>query len=77
MAPYIVVDASVAGAWLFAEPFSLQAQRVAASIAARRVTALAPADSLRSCCAFAKRRRSPLQQGLQSHRIMRGFSFSM
>jgi predicted nucleic acid-binding protein len=40
--PYVVVDASVAGAWSFAEPFSLQAQAVLAAIASRRVNALAP-----------------------------------
>jgi predicted nucleic acid-binding protein len=40
--PYIIVDASVAGAWSFTEPFSLQAQQVVASIEAHRVVALAP-----------------------------------
>lgn len=42
MIPFIVVDASVAGAWLFAEPFSADAQRVLEAIDARRVIALAP-----------------------------------
>ncbi len=42
MAPFIVVDASVAGAWLFAEPFSPEAQLVLAAVDARRVIALAP-----------------------------------
>ena len=42
MAAYIVVDASVAGAWSFAEPFSTQAQLVLAAIETHRVIALAP-----------------------------------
>jgi predicted nucleic acid-binding protein len=42
MAPYIVVDASVAGAWTYNEPFSSQAIPVLSAIIARRVTALAP-----------------------------------
>ena len=42
MLPYVVVDASVAGAWLFPEPFSLNAQPVLAAVAAQRVIAIAP-----------------------------------
>jgi predicted nucleic acid-binding protein len=42
MRPYIVVDASVAGAWSFTEPFTSQAQAVLSAIAARRVIAIAP-----------------------------------
>jgi predicted nucleic acid-binding protein len=42
MPAYIVVDASVAGAWAFPETFSLLAQPVLAAVAANRVTALAP-----------------------------------
>jgi predicted nucleic acid-binding protein len=42
VAAYIVVDASVAGAWSFTEPFTLQAQAVLAAIEGRRVIALAP-----------------------------------
>jgi predicted nucleic acid-binding protein len=42
MVPFIVVDASVAGAWLFAEPFSARAQVVLAALDARRIVALAP-----------------------------------
>ena len=40
--PYIVVDASVAGAWLFPELFSANAQPVLVAIEAHRVIALAP-----------------------------------
>lgn len=42
MTPYIVVDASVAGAWLFAEVHSARAQAVLDAISNRRVVALAP-----------------------------------
>jgi len=42
MTPYIVADASVAGAWLFAEPFSAQAQPVLQALVAGRVIGLAP-----------------------------------
>lgn len=42
MATYVVVDASIAGAWSFTEPFTAQAQTVLAAIEARRVTALVP-----------------------------------
>lgn len=42
MPAFIVVDASVAGAWSFAEPFSLNAQPVLMAIDSRRVVALAP-----------------------------------
>ncbi len=42
MATYIVVDASVAGAWSFTEPFTAAAQAVLASIEAHRVVSLAP-----------------------------------
>jgi predicted nucleic acid-binding protein len=42
MPAYIVVDASVAGAWLFAEPFSTNAQPVLSAIEAHRVFVLAP-----------------------------------
>lgn len=53
MAIYIVVDASVAGAWSFTEPFSSQAQTVLTAISNRRVIALAPArfveEILRLC----------------------------
>jgi len=42
MAAFIVVDASVAGAWLFAEPYSGNAQSVLAALDARRIVALAP-----------------------------------
>jgi predicted nucleic acid-binding protein len=41
MAAYVVVDASVAGAWSFTEPFTIAAQAVLAGIEARRVIALA------------------------------------
>ena len=40
--PYIVVDASVAGAWLFAEVLSARAQPVLTAIRQRRVIALVP-----------------------------------
>lgn len=39
---YIVVDACVASAWSFAEPYSLQAQRVLEAIVKNRVNAWAP-----------------------------------
>ena len=42
MAAFIVVDASVAGAWLFAEPYSANAQMVLAALDAGRIVALAP-----------------------------------
>jgi len=42
MPPDIVVDASVAGAWSFNEPFTTQAILVLAAIVGRRVVALAP-----------------------------------
>lgn len=42
MLPFIVVDASVAGAWSFTEPFTVHAQAVLAAIEKRRVVALAP-----------------------------------
>jgi predicted nucleic acid-binding protein len=42
MPAYVVVDASVAGAWLFPEAYSANAQPVLAAIDARRVIALAP-----------------------------------
>lgn len=42
MPAYIVVDASVAGAWLFAEPFSANAHPVLQAIEDHRVIALAP-----------------------------------
>jgi predicted nucleic acid-binding protein len=42
MPPYIVLDASVAGAWIFAEIFSSKAQPVLEAVAARRVVALVP-----------------------------------
>lgn len=42
MTPYIVVDASVAGAWLFAEPYSARAQPVLGAVTRRRVIGLAP-----------------------------------
>lgn len=42
MLPYVVVDASVAGAWSFTETYSPQAQLVLAAIDGRRVHALAP-----------------------------------
>lgn len=42
MATSIVVDASVASAWSFAEPFSTPAQSVLNAIEAHRITPLAP-----------------------------------
>jgi len=42
MTPYIVVDASVACAWLFAERYSAEVQPVLDAIILRRVIALAP-----------------------------------
>ena len=42
MAIYIVVDASVAGAWLFNEKYTAKATKVLAAIEAHRVIALAP-----------------------------------
>lgn len=42
MPAYVVVDASVAGAWLFPEVYSANAQPVLAAVEARRVIALAP-----------------------------------
>lgn len=42
MPAYVVIDASVAGAWLFAEPCSANAQPVLAAVEAHRVVALAP-----------------------------------
>jgi predicted nucleic acid-binding protein len=42
MAAYIVVDASVAGAWLFAETFSTKAQSVWDAVEKHRVNALVP-----------------------------------
>jgi predicted nucleic acid-binding protein len=53
MAAYIVVDASVAGAWSFAEPYSSPAQAVLDAIEAHRVIAIAPdrfsEEDLRIC----------------------------
>jgi|SRR5581483_12005828 len=42
MPAFIVIDASVAGAWLFAEAYSARAQVVLSAVDARRVVALAP-----------------------------------
>ena len=42
MATYIIVDASVAGAWSFTERFTQKAQAVLEAIEDRRVIALAP-----------------------------------
>jgi predicted nucleic acid-binding protein len=53
MATYIVLDASVARAWSFSEPFTSQAQAVLAAIEDRRVIALAPdrfADEVLRIC---------------------------
>jgi predicted nucleic acid-binding protein len=53
MEPYVVVDACVAGAWSFAEPFTVQATVVLEAIVNRRVVAIAPdrfsAEVLRIC----------------------------
>jgi len=40
--PYVVIDASVAGAWLFPEVLSARAQPVLTAIGQRRVSALVP-----------------------------------
>jgi predicted nucleic acid-binding protein len=42
MPPYIVVDACVAGAWSFAEPYSHEAQKVLDAIENHHVITLAP-----------------------------------
>lgn len=42
MLPYIVVDASVTGAWLFPEPDSLRTRSIQDAIYNRRVNALSP-----------------------------------
>ncbi len=42
MVPYIVVDASVAGAWSFTEPHTTRAQRVLAAIETNQIIPLAP-----------------------------------
>ena len=40
--PYVVIDASVAGAWLFAEVLSARAEPVLTAVRKRRVIALVP-----------------------------------
>jgi len=66
MTPYIVVDASLAGAWLFAEPFSVLAQPVLDAVSHRRVIGLAPdrfeEELLRIC--QKKLRPPPIDAGL-------------
>ena len=42
MIPYIVVDASIAGAWLFSEQFTSEAKPVLEALVAQRVIGLAP-----------------------------------
>jgi len=65
MVPYIVVDASVAGAWSYNEPYSAPAARVLAAIVARRVIALTPdrfGEEFLSICR--KKVRPPHEGGL-------------
>jgi predicted nucleic acid-binding protein len=65
MIPYIVVDASVAGAWSYNEPFSAAAARVLDAIVGRRVIALAPdrfEEEFLSICR--KKVRPPNEGGL-------------
>jgi predicted nucleic acid-binding protein len=63
MAPFIVVDASIAGAWLFAEPYSVNAQLVLAAIDARRVIALAPDRFAEELLRVCQKKTQPLPAG--------------
>lgn len=67
MTPYIVVDAAVAGAWLFAEVYSSHASAMLKAIEQRRVIALAPdrfeEELLRIC--QKKLRPPPVDAGLR------------
>ena len=63
MAPFIVVDASVAGAWLFAEPYSANAQPVLAAVDARRIVALAPDRFAEELLRVCQKKTSPPPSG--------------
>jgi len=63
MAAFIVVDASIAGAWLFAEPYSVNAQLILAAIDARRVIALAPDRFAEELLRVCQKKTLPLPVG--------------
>ena len=64
MIQYIVVDASVAGAWSYNEPFSARAVPVLAAIVARRVIALAPDRFEEELLSICRRKVRPPPDGL-------------
>lgn len=63
MIPYIVVDASVAGAWSYNEPFTSRAVPVLAAILARRVFAIAPDRFEEEFLSICRRKVRPPNEG--------------
>jgi hypothetical protein len=63
MPAYVVVDASVTGAWLFPERFSINAQSVLTAIAARRVSAIAPDRFVEEVLRICQKKTHPLPMG--------------
>lgn len=64
MIQYIVVDASVAGAWSYNEPFSGRAVPVLAAIVGRRVIALAPDRFEEEFLSICRKKVRPPPEGL-------------
>src|SRR5690242_17336988 len=62
--PYGVVDASVAGAWLFPELFSANAQPVLVAVEAHRVIALAPDRFAEELLRVCQKKTSPPPAGV-------------
>lgn len=69
MTPYIVVDASVAAAWLFAEAYSAQAQPVLDAIAGRRVIGLAPDRFEEELLRVCQKKLRPAPDGAGLHAV--------
>jgi predicted nucleic acid-binding protein len=64
MVQYIVVDASVAGAWSYNEPFSAQAVPVLAAILDKRVIALVPDRFEEEFLSICRKKVRPPPEGL-------------
>ncbi len=63
MPPYVVVDASVAGAWSFAETYSVQAQGILDAVCGHRVTALAPGRFVEEVIRLCQKKTQPAPVG--------------
>jgi predicted nucleic acid-binding protein len=64
---YVVIDASVAGAWSFAEPYSSQAQTVLEAIEAHRVHAIAPDRFVEELLRVCQKKTLPPPVGASIH----------